>query len=299
MATHGWQVLNGELTFLDVNGDPLTGGNIFFYTPGTTSPKDTFNDHTLTVTNANPVILDQAGRATIWGSGLYRQIVQDQFGNTQWDLTTGSDPGFEDLEAINATITNLTVTGSTNLANGASVGANGIVVNGAAVLNQGLDVFTAPGETVALSVSGNAQISGGLTLGNNLQVNGSDGGTTFSTGEKISVQGGNSPGFIMNNTVDHLIWGMWGSNNVLEWGAADGTPSGNVSSVFMTLDQNSNLTVHGDVFCGKDMTVLGLLNTESLVMGKQLVLAAGPSNGTNPIVLPAGAFVLYIAGGTS
>jgi hypothetical protein len=33
-------------------------------------------------------VLDQAGRAKIWGNTIYRQVVTDQFGNVQWDLDT-------------------------------------------------------------------------------------------------------------------------------------------------------------------------------------------------------------------
>src|SRR5262245_14012852 len=80
---------NGERIFLDINGDPLNAGMIYFYTPNTTEPKDTWVDEHKTAINTNPVVLDQAGRAVIWGDGLYRQVVHDQFGNLVWDRVTG------------------------------------------------------------------------------------------------------------------------------------------------------------------------------------------------------------------
>jgi len=76
---------NGKQTFLDSNGDPLASGTIEYYIPGTTSFKDTWQDSTQTILNTNPVRLDSAGRALVWGSGWYRQVVKDSLGNVIWD----------------------------------------------------------------------------------------------------------------------------------------------------------------------------------------------------------------------
>lgn len=81
---------NGQQQFTDVNGAPLAGGSVFFYVPNTTTPKFTYQDPGLTVPNTNPVILNAAGRAIVWGTGTYREIVYDQFGTLIWDqLTSG------------------------------------------------------------------------------------------------------------------------------------------------------------------------------------------------------------------
>lgn len=79
---------NAQQQFCDANGAPLAGGLVYFYVVGTTTPKTTYKDSALTVPNTNPVILDAAGRATIWGSGLFRQVLLDVFGNTVWDGVT-------------------------------------------------------------------------------------------------------------------------------------------------------------------------------------------------------------------
>lgn len=52
--------------FFDDNGDPLAGGKIYSYQAGTTTPQATYTDSTGATPNANPVILDAAGRAAIW-----------------------------------------------------------------------------------------------------------------------------------------------------------------------------------------------------------------------------------------
>jgi len=70
-----------ETQFNDALGVPIAGGSVYFYMPNTTTPKDTYQDALQTITNSNPVILDSAGRAIIFGSGAYRQVVKDVNGN--------------------------------------------------------------------------------------------------------------------------------------------------------------------------------------------------------------------------
>ena len=85
---------NGQQTFVDANGSPLAGGSVYFYIPGTTTAKFTYQDPGLTVPNTNPIILNAAGRAIVWGVGEYREVVYDQFGTLIWDqLTYGAPQG--------------------------------------------------------------------------------------------------------------------------------------------------------------------------------------------------------------
>lgn len=79
---------NGQQVFLDNNGNPLVSGQVYFYIPSTSTPKNTWQDSALTILNTNPVVLDSAGRATIWGAGSYRQVVYDSLGNLIWDKVT-------------------------------------------------------------------------------------------------------------------------------------------------------------------------------------------------------------------
>lgn len=83
---------NGEQTFVDENGVPYAGGKVYFYIPNTTTPKTTWSDPTEVNPNSNPVILDSAGRAIIYGSGQYRQILKDANDVTIWDQLTDT-PG--------------------------------------------------------------------------------------------------------------------------------------------------------------------------------------------------------------
>lgn len=75
----------GKQQFIDINGNPLVGGQVFSYFVSTTTPKDTFQDVNLTIANTNPVILDARGQCAMYGSGPYRQVLKDSAGNLIWD----------------------------------------------------------------------------------------------------------------------------------------------------------------------------------------------------------------------
>lgn len=54
--------------FFDNNGDPLSGGLVYTYDAGTTTPRATYTDDGGGTANTNPIVLDSAGRtpAEIW-----------------------------------------------------------------------------------------------------------------------------------------------------------------------------------------------------------------------------------------
>lgn len=54
------------LQFFDNSGNPLSSGTISTYVAGTSTSAVTYSNHTLATANANPVVLDSAGRATIY-----------------------------------------------------------------------------------------------------------------------------------------------------------------------------------------------------------------------------------------
>ena len=58
--------------FFDDAGDPVAAGKVYTYSSGTTTPKTTYTDQAGVVPNANPIILDAAGKCSLWlGSGEY------------------------------------------------------------------------------------------------------------------------------------------------------------------------------------------------------------------------------------
>lgn len=90
--------------FLDRNGKPLAGCFVYFYIPGTTTPKNTYQDEAQTILNSNPLILNARGEADIWGKGRYRMVLTDVFGTTVYDAVTTSLLSFTDGEGLVADI---------------------------------------------------------------------------------------------------------------------------------------------------------------------------------------------------
>jgi hypothetical protein len=73
LAGAGWQ-------FFDSIGTPLAGGLLYTYTAGTTTPQATYTSAAGTIANANPIVLDSAGRTPnqVWltTGGAYKLVLQ-------------------------------------------------------------------------------------------------------------------------------------------------------------------------------------------------------------------------------
>jgi hypothetical protein len=80
--------------FLNANGVPYVGGQLFFYASGTSTPLATYADQGLTTPNPNPVILDGAGRAgsIFLGGAPYKVVFDDVLGNQIWSLDPVESP---------------------------------------------------------------------------------------------------------------------------------------------------------------------------------------------------------------
>lgn len=53
--------------FFDNNGNPLTGGKLYTYAAGTTTPQVTYTTNAGNVPHSNPIVLDAAGRVPAGG----------------------------------------------------------------------------------------------------------------------------------------------------------------------------------------------------------------------------------------
>jgi hypothetical protein len=96
----GSLIPNGKQQYLDANGKPLAGGKVYYYIPSTTTPKNTYQDAALTILNSNPIVLDSAGECIAYGSGAYRQIVNDVNDNIIWDQPTYPPITLTDVTSI-------------------------------------------------------------------------------------------------------------------------------------------------------------------------------------------------------
>jgi hypothetical protein len=102
--------------FLDANGAPLTGGLLYSYLSGTSTPATTYTSRAGTTNNTNPIVLDAAGRtpSEVWldGGVLYKFILK----NSTY-VQIGS---YDSIPAINDTTTfsNLITVAGTNALTG-------------------------------------------------------------------------------------------------------------------------------------------------------------------------------------
>lgn len=95
-AAVGWLYNGSKFQAFDADGVPLTGGKLHTYTCGTTTNKTTYPttaDATAeTNANANPVILDSRGEASIWAVGCNKFVLK-----TSADVTIWSDDNITDM----------------------------------------------------------------------------------------------------------------------------------------------------------------------------------------------------------
>lgn len=99
--------------FFDNNGNPLSGGKIYTYEAGTTTPLATYTSSTGVTAHTNPIVLDSGGRVPaggeIWNAAqLYKFVLK-----TSADVTIATyDNVGSSFNAI-AIIANFTGDGST------------------------------------------------------------------------------------------------------------------------------------------------------------------------------------------
>ena len=66
----------------DASGNPLDGGKVYTYEPGTTTDKTMWTAQDKSGAAANPIILDSAGRASVWAEGMYKLKIDDSADTT-------------------------------------------------------------------------------------------------------------------------------------------------------------------------------------------------------------------------
>ena len=148
------------LQFFDDAGDPVAGGSLYTYANGTTTPQTTWSDEAATVPNANPIILDAAGRCKAFlGTSEYTFTLKTSGGALvkTWDNVAGvanSSAIAGKLDASTAATTyalknNTVLTGTLSVAGAAtfsstvSVTADAASANGVTRLSQ-VAGFTLP-----------------------------------------------------------------------------------------------------------------------------------------------------------
>ena len=76
-----------KLQFFDLNGAPLSGGLLYTYAAGTTTPLASYTDSTGNFANTNPIVLDSRGEANVWLSGaIYKFALYTSAGVLIWTV---------------------------------------------------------------------------------------------------------------------------------------------------------------------------------------------------------------------
>jgi hypothetical protein len=105
--------------FFDRNGAPLSGGLLYTYNAGTTTPVSTYTSRSGAAFNTNPIVLDASGRtpAEIWldGGVLYKFVLKDS--------TFVQIGSYDNIPAVNdpTTTNNLITVAGTNALTGLAV----------------------------------------------------------------------------------------------------------------------------------------------------------------------------------
>jgi hypothetical protein len=179
-AGAGWQ-------FFDNNGTILSGGKLYTYSAGTTSPLATYTSSTAVTLNPNPIILDSAGRvpAEVWvnSSSIAKFVLKDST-----DVLIGT------WDNIPSLVSSLNLTGTNNgvvyfnsvgtFSSGSNLTFDGtnLGVAGAATVGTNLNVAGASALTGNTTVGGTLNVTGATTLSGALNVVGNVTGTMNVTG---------------------------------------------------------------------------------------------------------------------
>lgn len=91
--------------FFDNNGDPLSGGKIYTYAAGTTTPQTTYTSSTGATPHSNPIILDAAGRVPSGEIWLTDGVQYKFLIKTSTDVQIGS---YDNIIGINSNFVNFT-----------------------------------------------------------------------------------------------------------------------------------------------------------------------------------------------
>jgi hypothetical protein len=139
--------------FFTNSGVPLTGGKLYTYAAGTTTPQATYTSSSGVTAHTNPIILDSAGRVPggeIWLSALPYKFVL----NTSTDVLIATYDNISGIGAASYQVQNFTGTGSQVVftLSTASLGENFtfVYVNG---VYQQKDSYTVSGTTLTFSTA--------------------------------------------------------------------------------------------------------------------------------------------------
>jgi hypothetical protein len=272
--------------FFDNNGNPLAGGLIYTYAAGTTTPIATYTSSSGGTANANPIVLDSAGRtpAQIWltAGNSYKFVLQTSLGTlikTDDNIFASFDLSKEVGVAVglggSSVATNIAV-GDTALdtnttgANNTAVGYNALTANTDGVQNtalgsQALDANTGGDYNTAV---GYDSLSAATTA-------------NYNTGAGYRALNAATTG--AGNTAlgsDALLLVSTGADNVAVGYAALDAYTGSDAVAVGRSALGANTSGTGNTAVGKDAALLVVTGAYNVAIGWTALDAATTSNNT-------------------
>jgi hypothetical protein len=170
----------------DDNGDPLSGGLLYTYAAGTSTPLATYTTRAGSVANANPVVLNANGEADVWltANTDYKFELRDSAGVLKW--TVDNVPAPADLSIVPLKLGDGTVSApSLSFVNDPDCGIYRVGANNYALSVGGAKIVDV--SSSGLEVTGDVVTTGGVAAGGSV--------TGSATGANNAVSGGaNSSG---------------------------------------------------------------------------------------------------------
>ena len=278
-------LLPARTTFTDANGFPLAGGKVYFYIPNTSTFKNTWQDAGEINLNTNPVILDGAGSALIYGIGQYRQVVYDSLGNLIWDgitanvVTVAASAGANIVDIFSGTgsQTAFTLSGTPSTKNNTQVYINGVYQDKANYSVSGTTLtFTSAPATGTNNIEVVTSVS---------NVNGAWGSIEGTLSNQTDLQSAlnakqNSLGFTPAD--DSAVVHNTGTETIAGAKTFSSTIAGNISGNAATVTTNANLT--GIVTSSGNATTIaaGVISNAMLANGSVANLS-GTNTGDNAV----------------
>ena len=269
MASYTLSALAGAgAQFFDNNGNVLSGGKVYTYAAGTTTPAATYTNNLGSAANSNPIILDSAGRPPqeIWFpiGTTFKFVIKtstDTLIGTYDNIPSINDPYSEGSLLSNVTGTNTIAATATPTITAYATGASYSFI--AANTNTGAVTLSIDGLTAksVTKAGGNALVAGDIQAGMLVYVHYD--GTRFQLLNNVIYGGSVTNAAISGGTVaGATITGGSVSGLATDLAIADGgTGASTALAAFDALKQASSATYQGVVELATDAEAIAGTDT--------------------------------------